>query len=133
MRLPTETVVALAPFVPGQDLLRMHVVTTIPGRWLPAMLRTGATTIAPFVCFRAGTFDPTTPRGLALIAHEAHHLTQVREMGWLGFYARYFVGQFRCGFNHAKHPLEMPAIDLQRFVAARLREDGPPVRGSDSV
>ncbi|MEO6043318.1 MAG: DUF4157 domain-containing protein [Tepidiformaceae bacterium] len=120
MRLSPETVERLSPFVPEQDLRRVRAVTSAPGSWLPALFGMSATTVAPFVCFRGGKFDPCTPRGLALIAHEAHHLRQVREMGWLGFYTRYFSGQFRCGFRHASHALEVPAIEVQRLTREAL-------------
>ncbi|MEO6043366.1 MAG: DUF4157 domain-containing protein [Tepidiformaceae bacterium] len=120
MRLTPETIDRLSAFVPEQDLRRFRAATTAPGRWIPAMLGVSATTIAPFVCFRQGKFDPSTPRGLALIAHEAHHLCQVREMGWLGFYFRYLIGQFQCGFQHARHPLEIPAIEVQRLTREAL-------------
>ncbi|MEP6872686.1 MAG: DUF4157 domain-containing protein [Anaerolineaceae bacterium] len=132
MRLTPEIVEQLAVFVPEQDLRRLRALTTVPGRWLPGVFGMSATTIAPFVCFRNGSFDPSTPRGLALIAHEAYHLRQVREMGWFGFYGRYFIGQFRAGFKHGSHPLEIPAINLQRVVALRVRGDGPPLRGTDT-
>ena len=125
MRLTPETIELLSAFVPARDLRRMRALTGAPGRWLPAALGMSATTIAPLVCFRTGTFDPGTPGGLALIAHEAHHLQQAREMGWLRFYARYFIGQFRCRFRHARHPLEIPAIELQRLVAGSLRDLEP--------
>lgn len=128
MRLPPETVDRLSSFVPAQDLRRLRAVTSLPGRWLPALLGMSATTVAPFVCFRRGAFDPATPGGLALIAHEAHHLRQAREMGWLTFYFRYLLGQFRCRFQHNRHPLEIPAIELQRQVRealATLRPDRP--------
>lgn len=128
MRLSPETIELLSPFVPEQDLRRVRVVTSAPGSWLPALFGMSATTLAPFVCFRGGKFDPRTPRGLALIAHEAHHLRQQREMGWFGFYARYLSGQFRCGFRHASHPLEVPAIKVQcltREALDALRPNGP--------
>lgn len=98
----------------------MQVRLHAPWRWLPAILGAGATTFAHNVAFRPGRFDETTPRGLSLIAHEAHHLTQIREMGLLRFLARYLVGQFQCGFRHDRHPLEIPAIELQRRVRAAL-------------
>ena len=132
MRLTPETIDRLSAFVPEQDLRRFRAATTAPGRWLPAMLGVSATTIAPFVCFRQGKFDPSTPRGLALIAHETHHLCQVREMGWFGFYFRYLIGQFQCGFQHSRHPLEIPAIELQRLVILRLEDPDLPIRGTDS-
>ncbi|MEO6398813.1 MAG: hypothetical protein ABIP13_10135, partial [Tepidiformaceae bacterium] len=49
-------------------------------------------------------------------------IEQAREMGWFRFYVSYFIGQFRCRFQHSRHPLEIPAIDLQRLVVGRLRD-----------
>ncbi len=36
------------------------------------------------------------------------------------FLARYLLGQFQCRFHHDDHPLEKPAIELQRRVRAAL-------------
>lgn len=123
MRLPEPTVAALAEFVPETDLLRMRVVTSRPWRWLPVLLGMGAITFAPFVVMRDGRFRIDTPKGLALIAHEAVHIGQVRELGWR-FYPRYLWGQFRCGFRHDKHAMEIPGIDLQRVVRRTLEGRG---------
>jgi hypothetical protein len=110
----------------------MRVVTGVPGRWLPAVLRMSAVTFSPMVCFANGKFQAGTPRGLALIAHEAFHIRQGRELGRLQFYMRYFRGQLRSGFRHARHPMEIPAITLQRMVFATLdaaagQQPQPPV------
>ena len=106
----------LSPFVPERDLRRMRVVTAPPLCWFPAALGMAAATFGPFVMFRRGSFDTTTPIGLALIAHEAHHIRQAREMGQMWFLVRYIIGQFQCRFHHDRHPLELPAIELQRAV-----------------
>jgi len=116
----------LAAWVPRRDLQEMRIVTGRPWRWLPAFLGRTAITFAPFVIFRAGGYRPGTAAGLALIAHEAMHLTQVREMGRPRFYARYLLGQLRSGFRHGRHPLEIPCIELQRQVRAALRARGWP-------
>jgi len=120
MRLSEATVERLGAFVPRQDLEAVHVVRSVPWRWLPAALGMSATTFGHFVMFRAGCFDDTTPRGLALIAHEAVHIGQVREMGLLVFLVRYGLNNLRCGFRHDHHPMELPAIAMQRRVRAAL-------------
>jgi hypothetical protein len=120
MRLPEATVAKLAPFVPEQDLRAMRVVTGLPGRWLPSLLRMSAVTLAPLVCFASGKYDVETARGLALIAHEAVHITQGRELGRVAFYLKYLRGQLQSGFRHQNHPMEIPAIALQRAVFAAL-------------
>ena len=120
MRLSPATVELLAPFVARRDLEAMRAVTGAPGRWLPGLFGMSATTTWCFVFFRAGRFDETTAGGLALIAHEAFHITQAREMTLPLFLARYVLGQFRCGFRHDSHPLEVPAIVIQRQVRETL-------------
>lgn len=120
MRLSPATVERLAPFVARQDLEAMHPITGAPGRWLPGLLGMSATTTWHFVFFREGSFDEATARGLALIAHEAVHITQAREMTLPIFLARYVLGQFRCRFHHDSHPLEVPAIVVQQRVREAL-------------
>ena len=123
MRLSDGTVAMLSAFVPEQDLRRMRVVTGPPFCWFPAGLRMAAATFGPFVMFRPGSFDTTTPNGLALIAHEAHHIRQAREMGQLWFFVRYITGNIGCRFQHDRHPLEVPAIEVQRAVYWAMRPE----------
>lgn len=115
-RLATETVEVLAPFVPHRDLRRMRVVQSAPWRWLPLVLGMGAVTFDRFVIFRTGQFDERQAWGLALIAHEAVHVGQVRKAGLPRFLLRYLLGQLRCGFRHDRHPMEVPAIEVQTRV-----------------
>lgn len=99
----------------------MRVVTSRPWRWLPVLLRMGAITFAPFVVLRQGRLSLDTPRGLALIAHETVHIGQVRELGWR-FYPKYLWGNIRCGFQHDKHPMEIPGIEVQKTARRVLEE-----------
>lgn len=124
MRLPTETVRVLQEFVPESDLAAMRLVTWRPLAWLPVILRMSAITFSPFVIVRPGHLRLDTARGLALIAHEAVHIGQVRTLRPWRFYPRYLAGQFRCGFRHDRHPLELPGIELQRQVRKALEARG---------
>jgi hypothetical protein len=126
VRLDPAVVEILAEWVPREDLRSMRVIRSWPLRWLPALIGMTAVTLAPFVIFRAGGYRPFTAAGLALIAHEACHIRQVREMGRPRFYATYLLGQLRSGFRHDRHPLEIPCIELQRTVRATLRARGFP-------
>jgi hypothetical protein len=119
----------LEPYVDIDALRRMRVVTGAPGRWLPVVLRARATTLGPFVFFRAGAFDPSTPRGLALIAHEALHTVQYREMGVPRFLARYVLEAVRVRFDHGRHPLEAPLIARQREIRRALEVGSEEGRG----
>ena len=122
-RLSETTVSRLAEFIPEMDLRQMQVVTAAPWRLLPVLLRMSAVTFTRFVLFRRGSFNEAEPWGLALIAHEAVHVGQVRELGIAGFFARYLWGQFHCRFRHERHPLELPAIELQRRARAALEAE----------
>lgn len=121
-RLNVATIERLSEFVPRQDLELMRVVRGAPFRWWPSVLGMAASTLGHFVCFRSGYFDELSPRGLALIAHEAVHIGQVREMGLPVFLGRYLVWNIRCRFKHDRHPMEIPAIELQRRVRRELEE-----------
>ena len=125
-QLPLDVVETLAPFVERASLDAMRVVSGWPGRWYPTALRTGATTLGHYVFFREGRYRFDTARGLALIAHEAGHITQVREMGLPRFLVRYARGQFQCAFHHDSHPMEVPMIELQRRVREALIAAGWP-------
>lgn len=125
VRLPDEVVVRLSAFVPERDLRRMRVVTAPPFSWFPQLFKMSATTFAPFVLIRPDRYRTDTSKGLALIAHETFHIGQVRELGSWRFYPRYLYGQLRTGFRHGKHPMEIPAIELQRAVRTAL--DAPSV------
>lgn len=123
MKLDDRTVNILAEFVPEDDLRRMRVVQRRPFRWLPALLGMSAITFAPFVIMKSGAFRTDTARGMALLAHEAVHLGQAGELGWR-FYPRYLWGQFQCGFQHGKHAMELPGIEVQRQVRRVLDSRG---------
>jgi hypothetical protein len=119
-RLDEATIVRLREFVPDVDLRRARIVQGAPWGWLPRAFGMSATTIGNNIIFRAGKYVTDTPRGLALIAHEVVHVGQVREAGLPLFVLRYIAGQFRCGFRHDKHPMEIPGIALQRKVRTTL-------------
>lgn len=123
MRLPENIVTTLRDFVPEGDLRRMRVIQSAPWRWMPVLLKMSAITFAPFVIIRAGRYRTDTARGMALIAHEAVHIGQVRELGWR-FYPKYLWGQFRCGFRHDSHAMEIPGILVQRETRRVLESRG---------
>ncbi len=123
MRLPENVVVALAEFVPEEDLREMRLITWPPLRWFPVLLGMSAITFTPFVLLKNGSYRTDTARGMALIAHEAVHIGQVRELGWR-FYPKYLWGQFKCGFRHDRHTMEIPGIAVQRAARKVLEARG---------
>lgn len=121
-RLTPTTIATLAPHVDAEALVRMRVLTGRPWRWVPLVIRMAAVTFGDHVLMRPDRFDEATPRGLALIAHEAMHVAQYRRYGRIGMVARYLAGQFRCGFVHDRHHMERPCIEVQRIVRALLEK-----------
>jgi hypothetical protein len=105
-------------------LLEMRVVTGAPGRWIPPLFKAGAMTFGRTVLFRRGQYAPQTARGLALIGHEAGHITQWRDLGVPRFLVRYSRGLMTARFVHARHPLERPLNELQRDLRAALEAEG---------
>lgn len=124
MRLPAETIETLKEFVPEEDLREMRVITWRPLAWLPAILTMSAITFSPFVIVRPGRYRTDIARGQALLAHEAVHIGQVRQMRPCRFYPRYLAGQFKCGFRHDRHELEIPGIEVQRTARKVLESRG---------
>jgi hypothetical protein len=123
-RLPVAAIERISGHVERHWLERMQVVTRPPGSWIPVVLGAGATTIGRRVFFRIGRYDTETPRGLALIAHEAMHIRQYAEYGIVGFLARYLWGYVSCGFRYRQHPMEAPLFDEQRRIRAALSGEG---------
>ncbi len=118
-RLTPETIERLAPYVDRESLRAFRARTVAPWTWLPRLFRAGAVTLGADVSFKPGLYNPTTPRGLALIAHECVHVRQYREMGALRFLAAYAAGVVRSRGVHDRHPMELEAEALQ----ARIREE----------
>lgn len=125
-RLDPALVDLLSEWVPRRDLLAVRMVRGGPLGLVPRIIGMSAVTFAPLVIFRPGAYRPGSASGLALVAHEAAHITQVRQLGRPRFYTRYLLGQLRHGFRHDRHPLEVPCIELQRTVRAALRSRGYP-------
>jgi hypothetical protein len=128
-RLSRQTIDELSPFVPREALLRTRVLTAAPWRWFPLTIRMGAVTFGDHVMFRSGRYDPATPPGLSLIAHEVMHVAQYRRYGRVGMMARYLRGQFKCRFRHDDHPMERECIVVQRRVRGALERERMVARG----
>jgi Domain of unknown function (DUF4157) len=78
--LPTDVRAQLADVAgPGAGLLRVH--TDAAADALTRTHRAEAVTTGADVWFRAGRFRPQEPHGLALLAHEAAHVTALLDPG----------------------------------------------------
>src|SRR5690606_728817 len=86
------------------------------------VLRQGAMTIAPFVFFGKHQYDPTSPRSLALLAHELKHVEQYRQLGHIRFLWTYMRDRLRAGQYSRDLPLEQGPYALQDEVRTALAE-----------
>jgi len=120
VRLTSETVERLAPYVDHAALSEFRGRTSTPWTWVPGALRAGAVTLGADVAFKPGRLDQTTPRGLALVAHECVHVRQYREMGALRFLLAYAIGFVRSRGVHDNHPMELEAEALQARLLTEL-------------
>jgi hypothetical protein len=120
--LPDHVVEQLAPFVDPAALRAFRARTGRPWSLLPTALRASATTLGRSVLFRDGAYRTGDPRGLALIAHEAVHVRQFRELGVLRFLYRYAVGAVRVRFRHDAHEMEQEPLRVQAQVRRALTD-----------
>ena len=121
-QLPPEVIERLAPYVDRDALTAFRARTVMPWTWLPKALRVGAVTLGANVSFRTGRYDPTTPRGLALIAHECVHVRQYRELGTFRFLLSYARHALAVRGDHDSHPMEVEAEALQARLRSELAE-----------
>jgi len=86
--------------------------------------RTKAITLGKTIYFcGVEEFQPHTPRGLALIAHELKHVEQYEKDRLFGFYARYLWDYIRYGGYGKKIGYEAAAYALEAAVKAHLQEE----------
>lgn len=113
-RLPKKTIAALAPYFPDINLKEVEIITGVP--WYVPM-KAGAYTDRNRIYFADGFYNPNSPVGLALIAHELTHVEQYKKHGKWKFrllYSRSWLVELlrNLSFNQA--------YKLNRFeVAAR--------------
>ncbi len=92
--------------------------------WLPGLFGAGAITLYPWVLF-------ADPEHLAIsfriTSHEMVHVEQVRRMGWVSMYWRYFVDYLALrvrGHGHsaayALLPMELEAYDRAKDEAGHI-------------
>ncbi|HLF77374.1 MAG TPA: DUF4157 domain-containing protein [Dehalococcoidia bacterium] len=122
MKLETGIIDKLQHWFPEMALDGVHVVTSGPVCWFVRNVqRQGAMTFAPFIFYGRDPFDPISPRGIALLAHELKHVQQYRELGHFAFLATYLLDMVKARFKYSRDlPLEAPAYALQRQVRESL-------------
>jgi hypothetical protein len=80
----------------------------------------GAITLNRTIHFRmTDEYDPHTPTGLALLAHELKHVEQYEKEGLVKFYLKYLWAFIRHGYGQTV-PFEAEAYELQGQVETHL-------------
>ncbi|HPH96229.1 MAG TPA: DUF4157 domain-containing protein [Anaerolineaceae bacterium] len=95
----------------------------------------GATVLGRTIYFRESYYDPTTPAGLGLLAHEVMHVKQTKEAGLL-FFPKYGIQFLKLWFQekqerrrgrslpqywvHDEVPFEKEAMEVGRRVELAL-------------
>jgi Domain of unknown function (DUF4157) len=80
----------------------------------------GAITLSRTIHFRmVDEYDPHTPAGLALLAHEIKHVEQYEKDGLAKFYLKYLLAYVRHGYGQLV-PFEAEAYALQVQVETHL-------------
>lgn len=91
--------------------------------WIPRVIGVEAITLYPYVLFTMAK-DEAVHR--FIVQHECVHVRQVRELGWLTFYARYvgqwFLGLFKSGSAYEGITFEKEAYAQQRTIMMTLVE-----------
>ncbi|MBS1252609.1 MAG: hypothetical protein MAG451_01650 [Anaerolineales bacterium] len=83
-----------------------------------------ATTIGDTIYFRKPEgFDPHSPAGLALLAHEIRHVEQYREQGGIIGFALNYVREYRHGGYGIDISFEAEAYEIGAAVQAHLTEE----------
>jgi hypothetical protein len=122
--LPQEVAMVLQPWFPKLDLGKVRLVRQGFVCWLVrTVIKKAAMTVSYNVFLGTGSYDPTNPYFLALLAHELKHVEQFQQYGFVGFLVRYFWDLMRNGFRYSPDlPLEAEAYDLERRFLASLIE-----------
>jgi hypothetical protein len=104
---------ALRPYIPQADLNCARIHEGVVPRYLPR--RYIGIARGNCIYFRAGAYDPGSPRGMALLGHELVHVGQYRRGAtWLSFLLSYA----RHGYRNS--PLEVAARAVQERIARDL-------------
>ncbi|MFQ6058641.1 MAG: DUF4157 domain-containing protein [Anaerolineae bacterium] len=83
-----------------------------------------ATTIGDTIYFRdAADFDPHSPPGLGLLAHELRHVEQYRERGGVVRFSAHYVLEFLRGGYRPDISFEAEAYEVESIVRDHLRQE----------
>jgi hypothetical protein len=122
--LPSQARQTLLRWLPPERFEGVRIHTRGPISWLFRRFNRSAVTFGRSIHFVKGYYQPDTPYGLGLIAHEMVHVGQYQSLGFAGFLARYVWHLARARFRYGEHlPLEAPGYALQRQVEEALRQE----------
>jgi hypothetical protein len=120
MQLPPCVIQTLQRWFPSADLTRANVVSSGFRARLTKRMKRAGFTFGRTVLLGEGDYDPFSPRGLALIAHELKHVLQYENKGTAKFVVRYLWDWGRLGRYSKKIPFENEAYDLEEKVKEHL-------------
>lgn len=113
----------------GAPLADVRVHRDAPAARAAGLLAARAFAVGPHVFFAAGAYDPSSPSGLRLLAHELAHAVQQRAGGPLRA-APAGRPQAKLDLGHSTDPHELEADAVAEEVLARL---GAGERGADGA
>lgn len=128
VKLPENTIAALAPYFPDIDLSKIEIITGVP--WYVPM-KAGAYTDRNRIFFADGFYNPDTHEGLALIAHELTHVEQYRKFGKWKFrflYSRSWMAELFRNLSfiqaYRNNRFEVAAREVESLVYCDLCDGG---------
>jgi len=124
MKLPPCAAQTLERWLSSADLARANLVCSgLPARLVKRLNRAGIT-LGKTVLFGEGHYNPFSPEGLALMAHELKHVEQYGKEGTMGFLAKYLWHWVAQGFKYSEEiPFEKEAFELERKVMEHLQRE----------
>ena len=124
MTLSPCVIQTLGRWLPDPDLARANIISSgFVARLVKKFDRAGIT-FGKTILFGEGYYDPFSPRGIALLAHELKHVQQYKKEGTIRFVLRYLWDWGRLGCKYSREiPFENEAYDLEERVKRHLERE----------
>ena len=124
MQLSSCVIQTLKRWFPDADLARANIISSGRLAWLVKKMNRAGITLRKTILFGEGYYDPFSPRGIALIAHELKHVLQYEEEGTIKFTLKYLWDWGRQGGKYSKEiHFEKEAYDLEEKIRKHLESE----------